>query len=194
MILVIFTYRLGEAFIEKLGPIFLIEGRQSGGLGLNNQLHGLINGSAGTVAFILGTFLAGYIVSRFTLRRSFLMLALALNIPHLTYYFLSYTLPTDLVLITGLVILEKFGYGMGSVGHMLYMVQQVSPGPFRMSHYAFATAIMASTRWLTGWLCGPIFEFFHQSYSAFFAFVVVASFLPIFISARAPFPHASERL
>jgi PAT family beta-lactamase induction signal transducer AmpG len=192
MILVVFTYRIGEALIEKLGPLFLLDSREAGGLALNNQLHGLINGSAGTAAFILGTFCAGYFVSRYTLRKSFLALALALNVPHLTYLILSLAAPTDIGFIASLVILEKFGYGMGSVGHMLYMVQQVSPGPFRMSHYAIATAIMAMTRWLMGWISGPIYNYVDHDYTAFFAFAVIASVPPVLIAARAPFPVESD--
>ena len=41
-----------------------------------------------------------------------------------------------------MVGLEKFWYGFGFVGNMLYMMQQIAPGKFKMTHYAFATAFM----------------------------------------------------
>ena len=39
MIAFILFYRLGEGFLEKLGPLFLIDGRETGGLGLGRGHH-----------------------------------------------------------------------------------------------------------------------------------------------------------
>jgi PAT family beta-lactamase induction signal transducer AmpG len=188
MIVVVFFYRFGEGFIEKLGPIFLLDTRAAGGLGLSNQIQGMINGSVGTIAFITGAFLGGFLASKMTLRRSFFILALSLNIPHVTYFYLSHALPTDTSWIAAIVVIEKFGFGMGSVGHMLYMMQQIAPGNFRMTHYAFATGIMAMTKWLTGWISGPIFAHFGHSYAKFFTFVLIASIPPVILAFIAPFP------
>jgi MFS transporter, PAT family, beta-lactamase induction signal transducer AmpG len=194
MIAVVFFYRFGEGFIEKLGPIFLLDARTVGGLGLSNQAQGLINGTAGTIAFMAGTIVAGLLVSKMTLRRSFFILALALNIPHFAYFYLSHWSPSDYTWIALIVILEKFGFGMGSVGHMLYMVQQISPGRFRMTHYAFATSVMAATKWVTGWLCGPMFTYFDNNYPKFFSFVLVASIPAIMFAFVAPFPKRHDEL
>ncbi len=140
MLAVIFFYRFGEGFIEKFGPLFLLDAREAGGLALGNETLGHINGTIGTLTFIAGAFLGGFLVARRTLPRSFFLLALVLNIPHLTYYYLAQAMPTDSLTVAVIASLEKFGFGMGSVGHMLYMMQQVAPGPFRMAHYAMATA------------------------------------------------------
>src|SRR2546425_7995849 len=87
MLAVIFFYRFGEGFIEKFGTLFMLDPRGAGGLGLDNESLGFINGSVGTLAFIAGSFLGGFLVARRTLPRSFLLLALALNLPHLTYFY-----------------------------------------------------------------------------------------------------------
>jgi MFS transporter, PAT family, beta-lactamase induction signal transducer AmpG len=190
MIVVVFFYRFGEGFIEKLGPIFLLDSRAAGGLGLSNQIQGMINGSVGTIAFITGAFLGGFLAAKMTLRRSFFILALSLNIPHVTYFYLSHAMPTEHSWIAVIVVIEKFGFGMGSVGHMLYMMQQIAPGNFRMSHYAFATGIMAATKWLTGWISGPIFaQYLDHNYAKFFTFVLFASIPPVILAFVAPFPH-----
>lgn len=189
MIVVVFFYRFGEGFIEKLGPIFLLDQRAAGGLGLTNQVQGVINGSVGTIAFITGAFLGGFLAAKMTLRRSFFILALSLNIPHVTYFYLSHAVPVDHSWIAVIVVIEKFGFGMGSVGHMLYMMQQLAPGDFRMTHYAFATGIMAMTKWLTGWISGPIFTYFQENYAHFFTFVLIASIPPVLLAWFAPFPH-----
>jgi PAT family beta-lactamase induction signal transducer AmpG len=192
MLAVIFFYRFGEGFIEKFGPLFMLDPRSAGGLGLDNEALGHINGSIGTIAFIAGAFIGGFLVARRTLPRSFFVLALVLNVPHLTYYYLSHAMPTDLVWIGFVVALEKFGFGMGSVGHMLYMMQQVAPGPFKMTHYAMATGVMAMTKWGTGTVSGWVWALVGHSYPVFFSFVLLASVPPVLLAWRAPFPHRGE--
>jgi PAT family beta-lactamase induction signal transducer AmpG len=192
MLAVIFFYRFGEGFIEKFGPLFLLDPRSSGGLGLDNESLGFINGTAGTIAFIVGAFLGGFLVARRTLPRSFFVLALVLNVPHLTYFYLSQSLPDNTLWIGAIVALEKFGFGMGSVGHMLYMMQQVAPGPFRMTHYAMATGVMALTKWSTGSVSGWMWGAVEHSYGTFFAIVLVFSLPPIVLAWLAPFPHAEQ--
>jgi MFS transporter, PAT family, beta-lactamase induction signal transducer AmpG len=189
MLAVIFFYRFGEGFIERFGPLFMLDPRSAGGLGLTNESLGFINGTAGTLAFIAGAFLGGFLVARRTLPHSFFVLALILNLPHLTYFYLSYALPTDPVWIGVVVAVEKFGFGMGSVGHMLYMMQQIAPGPFKMTHYAFATGVMALTKWATGTVSGWVFAHVDQQYLSFFGFVLLASVPPIVLAWWAPFPH-----
>ncbi len=190
MLAVIFFYRFAEGFIEKFGPLFLLDPVSAGGLGLSNESMGFINGTAGTLAFIAGAFVGGFVVARWTLPRTFVLLAVVLNLPHLTYWILSQTQTQDMALIGLLVAVEKFGFGMGSVGHMLYMMQQVAPGPFKMTHYAFATGVMALTKWATGTASGWFFALSGQHYSTFFGWVLIVSVLPVLIAWWAPFPHA----
>lgn len=191
MLAVIFFYRFGEGFIEKFGPLFLLDPRSAGGLGLGNEALGLLNGTVGTLSFIAGAFLGGFVVARMTLRRSFVLLAITLNLPHLTYWLLAQGQPENLWLIGTLVSIEKFGFGMGSVGHMLYMMQQVAPGPFKMTHYAFATGVMAMTRWATGTASAWLWAGTGRDYALFFGLVLGVSVLPVLLAWRAPFPHAA---
>src|SRR5262245_48718589 len=125
MIGVVFFYRFGEGLIEKVAPLFLLDARSAGGLGLDNAQLGHINGTFGTLGFLAGTLLGGVLAARSGLRRSFLLLVLALNVPHATYCYLSYARPDGFAAIAAIVAIEKLGYGIGSVGHMLYMMQQL---------------------------------------------------------------------
>ena len=187
MIAVVFFYRFGEGFIEKVGPLFLMDPREAGGLGLDNGALGRIYGSYATIGFLAGTLLGGWFAARLGLRRTFWLLALALNVPHLTYFFLSVSRPDSLAVVALVVTLEKLGYGFGSVGHMLYMMQQLAPGPYRTAHYAFATGLMGLSMMLTGMVSGALQEWLgHQ---AFFAVVLVASVPPIVLAGLAPFPQ-----
>ncbi|HMA97320.1 MAG TPA: MFS transporter, partial [Polyangiaceae bacterium] len=187
MIAVVFFYRFGEGFIEKIGPLFLLDKRAIGGLGLGNLQLGNINGTFGTVAYISGTLLGGMLASRWSLKRTFLLLAFGLNVPHITFFYLSQALPTNIHWITFVVLIEKFGYGLGSVGMMLYIMQEMSPGKYRTAHYAFGTGIMALTMTVTGTVSGKIQEML--GYQTFFIFVLFMSIPPILLAWIAPFEH-----
>jgi len=189
MITAVFFYRFAEGFIEKIGPLFLMDKRSDGGLGLDNMVLGHIN-AVGTIVFVGGTLLGGVLAARFTLRRVFVVLAFALNVPHITYFYLSHALPTDTTWIACVVLIEKFGYGLGTVGMMLYMMQELSPGRYRTAHYAFATGIMALTMMLTGMVSGRLQTALH--YPMFFAFVLAASVPPVIIAWFAPFRTQRE--
>lgn len=185
MIAFIVFYRLGEGLIEKLGPLFLIDSREAGGLGLDNIRVGNINGTFGSAAFILGALLGGWIVARFGLKRSLIWLCLMLNVPHLTFLYLAVYLPTDVTWITIIVVIEKLGFGIGSVALMLYMMQQVAPGNYKTAHYAISTGLMALCMMVTGMVSGVLEE--AVGYKWFFILVMFATVPSLIVSWLAPF-------
>jgi hypothetical protein len=79
-----------------------------------------------------------------------MFLCVMLNVPNLTYVYLSYFLPTNITWITVVFSIEKLGYGIGSVSLMLYMMQQIAPGQYQTAHYAISTGFMALTMMVTG--------------------------------------------
>jgi PAT family beta-lactamase induction signal transducer AmpG len=191
MIAFAFLYRLGMGLLDKIGPLFMIDTREHGGLGLSNQLLGDINGTFGTGAFIVGSFLGGVFVARRGLRRSMLILCLALNVPNLTFLVLSHWLPTSTALIKLVVTVEKLGWGIGAVGHMIYMMQQIAPGPYKTAHYSFATAFMGLCMIATGMVSGALQR--AVGYGAFFVIVLVAALPSLAVTALAPFHQPDAR-
>jgi len=187
MIAFAFFYRSGFGLIDKMGPLFMIDGRARGGLGLSNQMLGDINGTFGTGAFILGSLAGGWFVSRAGLKQSLLILCLCLNIPNVTFLILSQTLPSNYCVIAGIVTLEKLGWGIGCVGHMIYMMQQMAPGPYRTAHYTFATALMGACMMTTGAVSGYIQSW--CGYQWFFIIVLIAAAPSILVTLLAPFHH-----
>ena len=190
MIAVAYFYRFGEGLIDKIGPLFLLDRRALGGLELDNVQLGTINGTYGTIAFIVGALLGGLFSARKGLRATFFVLLLALNVPHLTYLYLSQARPESLAAIAAAVTIEKFGYGFGSVGHMLYMMQQMAPGPYKTAHYAFATGVMGLCMMSTGMVSGVLQQ--AVGYQGFFVVVLAASVLPLVVAWKAPFPVDDE--
>ena len=187
MIAFAFFYRLGMGLLDKMGPLFMIDAREHGGLGLSNQLLGDINGTFGTGAFIVGSALGGLFVARRGLRRALLPLCLCLNVPNLTFLYLSHARPESRAVITAVVTLEKLGWGVGAVGHMIYMMQQIAPGPFKTAHYTFATAFMGLCMIATGMVSGALQH--ALGYPTFFVVVLLAALPSIAVTLLAPWPE-----
>jgi len=141
-IVFVMLFRLGEGQVQTIGPLFLIEARDKGGLGLSTGQVGDIYGLAGTAGFLVGSILGGTFAARLRLARALPWLIVAMIIPNAVFYALSKALPTDLWAITAAVAVESFFYGFGFVGMILYLMQAVAPGPFQTAHYALGTGVM----------------------------------------------------
>jgi PAT family beta-lactamase induction signal transducer AmpG len=209
MIAFAFLYRFGVGLLDKIGPAFIIAKKDLtpdearvyaekagmtveeamkafSGLGLSNEVLGDLNGTVGTAAFMIASLLGGWFVAKLGMKKpTLLVLCLALNIPNLTFVYLSQARPTSLTTIGIVVFIEKFGWGFGAVGHMLYMMQQIAPGPFRTAHYAFATAFMGLCMMTTGIIAGTVQE--KLGFPAFFWFVMAGAIPSILATVFAPF-------
>ncbi|WP_431479172.1 MFS transporter [Massilia eburnea] len=180
-ILFIILFRAGEAQVQTIGPLFLREARAAGGLGLDTAQVGMVYGTGGTIAFIIGSIAGGYFTSWLSLRRAILFLILAMNLPNLVFYYLSHALPTDLTVIGVALSLEMFGYGFGFVGVILYMMQVVAPGRYTTAHYAFSTGVMQLGFVLFRWISGDIQT--ALGYKDFFVWVLLAA-IPVAILSQ----------
>jgi PAT family beta-lactamase induction signal transducer AmpG len=184
-IIFIVFYRFAEGHAIKIAPLFFKAARESGGLGLSTSQIGLVYGIFGAIAFVAGSILAGYFVSGRGLKRTLFILCCFFNVPFAVYAFLAITQPTSLVIIGSAVVLEYFGYGFGFVGLMLFMMQQVAPGKYKMAHYAFATGIMNLGFMIPSMLSGYISD--KLGYKVFFIWVLIATIPSFLVSFFVPF-------
>lgn len=189
-IVFIILYRFAEGFAMKIAPLFFKAPRAEGGLGLSTEDIGLIYGTFGSGAFVLGSVLAGYFISKRGLRKSLIWLCAFFNIPFIVYAVLAYYQPENLYLIGTCVVFEYFGYGFGFVGLMLYMMQQVAPGKHKMAHYAFATGIMNLGVMLPGMMSGALSDWL--GYKLFFIWVLVATIPAFLVTVFVPFTYPDE--
>ena len=67
---------------------------------------------------------------------------------------------------------------------------KLAPGRFKMTHYAFGTALMNLVLVPTQMLSGPLADWL--GYRGFFALVLLASVPSIWAAWRAPFPRSSD--
>ena len=185
MIAFAFLFRLSIGFLEKIGPFFMVDPVAKGGLGLNNELLGIIYGTWGLAAVLLGSLLGGLYVARRGLKATLFVLCCAINIPNVTFLLMSIYLPSNLVVIGLSVVIEKFFFGFGAVGFMIYLMQQLAPGKYSTTHYAFGTGIMGLCGLVTGVVSGYLQQY--MGYIGYFVFVMAAT-IPSFIATWfAPF-------
>jgi PAT family beta-lactamase induction signal transducer AmpG len=194
MLVFVFLFRTGEGFLLVEAPLFMQARVDAGGLGLTLGQKAFVDGTVSTGVSIVAGLLGGAFVSRFGLKRTLVFLAICLNVPHLCYVFLSQAVspgaPLSLHTIEILVSIEKFGYSFGFVGNMLYMMQQIAPGKYKMTHYAFATALMNLVLVPAQVVSGPLAD--RLGYRHFFLLVVVVSIPSIIAAWRAPFPNTPD--
>ena len=194
MLAFVFLFRSGEGFLLVEAPLFLQAKVSDGGLGLSLESKSLIDGSVSTIVSIVAGLLGGLFIEKFGLRRTLVLMALCLNVPHVCYVILSQMAasghPPSFATVALLVSVEKFGYSFGFVANMLYMMQQIAPGPFQMTHYAFATALMNLVLIPTQTASGPLAN--ALGYPAFFLVVMLASIPSVAAAWFAPFPRPRE--
>ena len=141
-ILFIVVFRFAEGQVQTIGPLFLLEARDKGGLGLTTEQVGGIYGTVGTAAFLVGSILGGYFTSWLSLRRAMPVLIVAMAVPNVVFYYLACAMPSDTMHIGAAVAVEMFGYGFGFVGMILFIMQAVAPGRFQTAHYALGSGVM----------------------------------------------------
>ena len=177
-------FRLPEALSLNLLYPFFKDGAEVGGLGAGTEMYGLVYGTFGVVALLLGGILGGLYASRAGLRRAMWPMALSLALPCAVYLLMAIFKPASVWTIGSLIVLDQFGYGFGFTAYTLFMMQFVD-GPLKTSHYAICTAFM----WLSMKLPALVAGYLQQwlGYTGFFTLVMVSclgTFLAAFIARR----------
>ncbi|GAB2808662.1 MFS transporter [Ferruginibacter profundus] len=172
-------YRFAEGQAIKITPLFFKAARAEGGLGLSTSQIGVLYGVFGSIAFVSGSIIAGYFVSDKGLtKKTLLILCAFFNVPFVAYAFLAITLPANLYVIGSAVAIEYFGYGFGFVGLILFMMQNIAPGKYKMAHYAFGSGLMNLGFMIPSMVSGFVSDYL--GYKEFFIWVLVAT-IPAFL-------------
>ena len=172
-------YRFAEGQAIKITPLFFKAARSEGGLGLTTSQIGLLYGIFGSLAFVIGSIAAGYFISNKGLtRKSLLILCSFFNIPFLAYAYLAIYIPDNLMVIGIAVAVEYFGYGFGFIGLILFIMQNMAPGKYKMAHYAFGSGLMNLGFMVPSMISGFVSDYL--GYRDFFIWVLIST-IPAFI-------------
>ncbi len=190
MLAFLLLYRLAEAQLVALVSPFLLDARDSGGLGLTTAQVGFVYGTLGIAALSLGGILGGILVARDGLGRWLWPMALAINLPNLAYVWLAFAKPESLWAISIAVGIEQFGYGFGFTAYMVACMV-IARGGHQTVHYALCTGFMAAGMMLPGMISGWIQE--QVGYQTFFLWVMVATIPGLVATAFLPLDAAEGR-
>ncbi|HUL20434.1 MAG TPA: MFS transporter [Thermodesulfobacteriota bacterium] len=172
-------YRLAESQLLKIIAPFLLDPRSQGGLGLTTTEVGIIYGTVGVIALMLGGLLGGYAIYKKGLKFWIWGMVCVMHLPDLVFVYLSQALPDNFYLINLAVAAEQFGYGFGFTAYTMFMIM-VSEGEYKTVHYAISTGIMAlgmmGPAMASGWLQEQL------GYPNFFLWIMAAT-IPGFIVA-----------
>ncbi len=170
------TYRFAEAQLLKLVTPFLLDTREVGGLGLTTGEVGLVYGTVGILSLTVGGIIGGFAAAKGGLKKWLWPMALSMILTVVTFLYLAYKMPENLLVVNICVGIEQFGYGFGFTAYMMYMIYYAE-GEYKTSHYAICTAFMALGMMIPGMFAGWLQELL--GYRHFFAWVMICSIIPI---------------
>jgi PAT family beta-lactamase induction signal transducer AmpG len=170
------TFRFAEAQLQKLISPFLLDPAGRGGLGLTTEEVGLVYGTIGIIALMLGGIIGGIAASRGGLKKWLWPMTLSMLLTAATFVYLSFSQTSNLAVINICVFVEQFGYGFGFTAYMLYLMY-FSEGRHKTAHYAICTGFMALGMMLPGMVAGWLQE--RLGYNHFFIWVMICSVVPI---------------
>ena len=181
----ILVFRLGESQLLKMITPFLVDPKSVGGMGLETEDVGLIYGTFGLIALLLGGILGGIAISQQGLTKWMLPMILTMHLPILGFILLAHFHPASIYYVYAVVIVEQFGYGFGFAAFMMYLIY-VAEGESKTSHYSIATGFMALGMMLPGMLSGYIQQYL--GYGNFFIWVLLATIPGLILSRFLIFP------
>ena len=188
-LLFMLLYRLPEALLVKICPLFMLDSPDHGGLGLTTGDLGMVQGTIGVVGLALGGILGGIAAENGGLRRWLWPMVLAITLPDVVYIVLSYYQPENLIGISACVFVEQFGYGFGFTAYMLYLMLYAR-GANSTAHYSFCTGLMALGMMLPGLVAGYLQE--SVGYLNFFIIVTVLCLLTFLVAFLVPLDEEEE--
>lgn len=175
----ILLYRLGDAFLEKIVPLFLLKPQAEGALGLSVQTYGLIKGTLGLGAVIVGNLAGGWLLAKYGFKKCIWPFAVILILPNFFYAYMAWAVPSTWV-VAVLITLEHLGNGLALMAFTVF-IMYISQGAFKTSHYAISTGIMALGMMVpsmtSGWL---------QAKTGYEGFFLLASFISLVTVAVVP--------
>ncbi|MBA2651462.1 MAG: MFS transporter [Tatlockia sp.] len=179
----IFLYNFTEAQMQKIVPLFLLDKK---GLDLDLFRVSEIYGISGSFALMLGIFISGILLSRFTLVFCMKTLTILLVIGHFFFLLLVYNSPS-LSVIFATIAFSQFAYGLANGAYMGYLLSIANKSLYPMSMYTLCTAAMALSYVFFGTFSGWLEQ--QLGYGNFFLSILFANCLLIVFTYRAMNKH-----
>ena len=170
-------YRLPEAMLVKICPLFLLD---ADGMNLSTTQLAQAQGVWGVIGLTIGGIVGGIAAARHGLKAWLWPMVAAISLPDLVYVWMSYQPTMPYWGVSALIFVEQFGYGFGFTAYMLYLMYYAR-GEHQTAHYAFCTGLMALSMMLPGMVAGYIQEAI--GYSHFFILTIALCLVTVAVSA-----------
>ena len=180
VMLFLLLYRFPEALLNTMTKTFILRPNSQGGLGLSPQEYGFANGTVGLIGLLLGGIIGGILVSRDGMKKWLWPMVCAITLPDVVYIYLSYSLNSDIIVVSSCLFIEQFGYGLGFTVLTLYMLFY-SQGKFKTSHYSICTGISYLGLMLPGMVSGYLKDM--VGYRLFFIIVMACCAITFLVTA-----------
>jgi PAT family beta-lactamase induction signal transducer AmpG len=178
----IILMRTGESMLASMASPFMVD------LGIKVH-YGWISGGVGLPFSIVGAMLGGWLISRYSLKRTILPFMLAQNLTNLIYMVLALelnkyvTLNTgadqltaighfNLILVAAVHAFDQFAGGLGTSVLVTFLMRTCLPD-FKAAHFAIGTGLMNISGVLSGVLSGFLAQWLGYGY--FFGISFLAS-------------------
>ncbi len=187
----IFFYRLAEAQAIKIAPLFFSAPRIEGGLAFDQEETSFTFSVLGVIAFVLGSFVAGYFVAARTFnRKTLLFLCTAMNLSLLVYVYLALFQPVDETPIMLMVAFQHFCYGFGLLALVFYILQEIAPGKYQLAYFSFASSVMYLAYIIPGMFSGLLSEY--MGFYDFYIWILICTIPAYFVSALIPLNNTNN--
>jgi len=174
--------RTGESLLASMASPFMVD--------LGIEIHyGWISGGVGLPFSIIGALLGGWLISRYTLKKTILPFLLAQNLTNVVYMFLAlglnqyvtlntgadYLTPIgqfNLFLVASVHAFDQFAGGLGTAVLVTFLMRMCLP-EFKAAHFAIGTGLMNISSVLSGVMSGFLAQWLGYGY--FFGISFLAS-------------------
>ncbi len=148
----VLIFRLGDAFMLKMAPPFLMDKAVKGGMSISTVEMGILYGTVGMIFLLAGGIMGGFIIAKQGLKKWMWPTAILQNSAIVLYWLLARYKPSiEWVYIVN--SFEQLSYGLGVSAYTVFLMRTVRP-EFKASHYAITTAFMAAGILLPGIVSG----------------------------------------
>lgn len=148
----VLIFRVGDAFMIKMAPPFLMDSAEKGGLTISTAEMGVLYGTVGVIFLLAGGIGGGYIIAKQGLKKWMWPTAIFQNSAIILYWVLAvYKPPLHWVYVVN--SLEQFSWGLGVAAYTVFLMRTIVP-QYRASHYAITTAFMAMGMMIPGLMSG----------------------------------------
>ena len=163
----VLIFRLGDAFMLKMAPPFLMDNVEKGGMAISTAEMGILYGTVGVIFLLAGGIIGGYIIARQGLKKWMWPFALLQNCAIILYWVLALYKPA-LVWVYVVNSFEQFSYSLGVSAYTVLLMRTVRT-EYKASHYAITTAFMAA-----GVLVPGIFSGYLQSWMGYESYFLMS--------------------